>query len=416
MSATSPALAETLRCRLLPLHIAAMLQGIMLWLPVEKLFMMEIGFDAASVGVMAAAYAAVVPIVEFPSGILADRWSRRGVLVISSLALTGTALVGGLSTGVPLYILSALILGIYFAMYSGTMDAIVYDTVLEETGDSDAYERCLGRIRMVNSAALVGSSLAGGLLAGLVSTRVTYFATVPIAALSIVALLRFREPQLHRAGEPAALRAHVALTITTITRRCRLLPIIVLGMLTALVTQVVFEFGPLWLGALDASPVLYGPLWAGLIASLGLGGLLAGRLQFDRAAHLVPLVAVMIVAAIVPATVHNIAAVTCAQVALAVVVVAAGIHASKLLHDEVPSTIRTGVASGVSTLTWVVFLPLALVFGFVSRDAGVFDAGWIIVGIACCTGILLQQQRRTSAIDMGDMKTDARSPQHAGLS
>jgi MFS family permease len=397
MQATSPALAETLRRRLLPLHVAAMLQGIMLWLPVEKLFMMEIGFDAASVGVMAAAYAAVVPIVEFPSGILADRWSRRGVLVISSLALTGTALVGGLSTGVPLYVVSALILGIYFAMYSGTMDAIVYDTVLEETGDSDAYERCLGRIRMVNSAALVGSSLAGGLLAGLLSTRITYFATVPIAALSIVALLGFREPQLHRAGEPAALRAHVALTITTITRRRRLLPIIVLAMLTALVTQLVFEFGPLWLGALDASPVLYGPLWAGLIASLGLGGLLAGRVQFDRPAHLVPLVAVMIVAAIVPATVHNIAAVTCAQIALAIVVVAAGIHASKLLHDEVPSTIRTGVASGVSTLTWVGFLPLALVFGFVSRDAGVFDAGWIIVGIVCCTGVLLLAQSARSA-------------------
>ena len=39
--------------------------------------MSEIGFDPASVGVMAAAYAAVVPIIEIPSGILADRWSRH---------------------------------------------------------------------------------------------------------------------------------------------------------------------------------------------------------------------------------------------------------------------------------------------------------------------------------------------------
>jgi hypothetical protein len=60
--------ATALRRRLLPLHVAVALQGFMLWVPVEKLFMNEIGFDAAAVGVMAAAYAAVVPLVEIPSG------------------------------------------------------------------------------------------------------------------------------------------------------------------------------------------------------------------------------------------------------------------------------------------------------------------------------------------------------------
>ena len=79
----------------------------MLWVPVEKLFLSEIGFDAAAVGVMAAAYAAVVPIVEVPSGILADRWSRRGVLIVASHALALCALIGGLSTDVPTYILAA---------------------------------------------------------------------------------------------------------------------------------------------------------------------------------------------------------------------------------------------------------------------------------------------------------------------
>jgi hypothetical protein len=33
------------------------------------------------------------------------------------------------------------------------------------------------------------------------------------------------------------------------------------------------------------------------------------------------------------------------------------------LHDAVPSTIRAGVASGVGTLTWLTFLPFALLFG-----------------------------------------------------
>lgn len=65
--------ALVLRRRLLPLHVAAALLHVGLWVPIEKLFMTEIGFTAATVGVMAAAYAAMVPIVEIPSGILADR-------------------------------------------------------------------------------------------------------------------------------------------------------------------------------------------------------------------------------------------------------------------------------------------------------------------------------------------------------
>ena len=76
-------------------------------------------------------------------------------------------------------------LGVYFAMYSGTMDAIVYDTVLEETGSSDGFERRLGRVRFVESVTLVASALAGGVIANSTSTRLTYFLTVPFGALAV---------------------------------------------------------------------------------------------------------------------------------------------------------------------------------------------------------------------------------------
>jgi MFS family permease len=279
--------ATALRRRLLPLHVAVALQGFMLWVPIEKLFMNEIGFDPAAVGAMAAAYAAVVPLVEIPSGILADRWSRRGVLAVASAALTLTALVGGISHDVPSYIASALLLGVYFAMYSGTLDAIVYDTVLEETGGGDGFEKRIGRVRAIESAALVASALAGGWLAGLTTTRTTYFLTIPFAALSIIALLRFREPELHKTEHRVQLRRHLALTFRTLTQQRRLLPVIALAVLTALLVQTIFEFGPLWLVALAVPAVLYGPYWAALMTTLGFAGVLAGRFPLHRPVPLV---------------------------------------------------------------------------------------------------------------------------------
>src|SRR5215831_1595707 len=131
--------------RLLPLQIAVGLSGVVFWVPVEKLFMTQIGFTPRSVAVMAAAYAAVVPLLEVPSGILADRWSRNRIMGCAGIALFASTLLGGLSRNVPTYIGAAMMLGVYFALSSGTVDSIVYDVVLEETGSSDQYEAWIGR-------------------------------------------------------------------------------------------------------------------------------------------------------------------------------------------------------------------------------------------------------------------------------
>lgn len=380
--------------RLLPLHAGVALQGFVLWYPVEKLFMTEIGFDAASVGVMAAAYAAVVPLFEVPSGVLADRWSRRGVLVVASVALAVCSLVSGLSTNVPTYIAGVLALGLYFAMYSGSLDAIVYDTVLEETGD---FEQRLGRVRFVESVALVGSSLAGGVLAGLLDARATYFLTIPFSLASIACYLRFREPTLHRAEVRTPLRTHLATTFRAAHRG--LVPVIALAVLTAVLTQVVFEFGPLWLVALGVPAVLYGPYWAGLMSTLGIGGLLVGQLA--RRTRLLGTAVVLVAAVVVLAVSHDFVVVTAAQVVAALLLVALGIHASRLLNDAIPSTVRAGVTSGVSSLSWLVFLPVSLLFGLVSEASGVHRAAWLLVAVAVVVGLLLVALRRVPAAAEG---------------
>ena len=390
-------IARSLGRRLLPLYVGVALQSMMLWPPVEKLFMTQIGFTAASVGLAAAAYAVVSPLLEVPTGIVADRWSRRGLLVVTSVVLAACSLVGGLSHSVPMYLLSAVLLGVYFAMYSGTVEAVVYDTVVEQTGSGEGYQKLLGRIRLVESAALVAGSLTGGWLASVAGPRVTYFVSVPFAILAIVGFLRFREPQLHRAGERVSLRVQVSTTYRTITRRGTVLPLVVLGALAALTLQVIVEFGPLWLVALAAPAVLFGPYWAGLMSSLGLGGLLAGRLRLDQPMPLAVACVLMVGASVVLNTTDVLALVIVAQAVLGLVVVTVGIHADALLHDAVPSSIRAGVTSGVGTLTWLGFLPVALAFGWVSRQYGLHTSGWVITATTLAVAVLLLRTRTRAA-------------------
>ena len=386
---------DPLQRRLTPLVVSSFAGGLALWVPVEKLLMDDIGFTPATVGVMAAAYAAVVPLLEVPSGLLADRWSRRGVLVVGNVGAMLSVMIGGLSTNVATYVVAALLLGVYFAMQSGTFDAVVYDTLLEETGTSDDFEKVLGQMRIVSSAALVIGALAGGTIGALSTPRVTYFATLPFLAISIATLLAFREPTLHQAEESTNLRQHLVQTIDAVREKPRLLPVVALLMATSLLTQAIYEFGPLWLLKLDASTALYGPAWALLMSSLGLGGALARRIRLDSPKSLIAVVALLTSASITLVVSRDPIVVTIAQVVLATFAVAVGVFATRVLHDGISSAVRSSVASGIGAASWIAFLPFALVFGMVSDRLGVHTAAWLLIaGVAATTGLLLSVTRR----------------------
>src|ERR1044071_8996032 len=112
--------------RLLPLYVAVFSHGFVIWYAIEKIFMHTIGYNDAGIGVMVAAYSALMLLAQTPSGILADRWSRKGVLLIASVCLILSSLIGGLSTEPYLYIVAALFWGLFYAFYLGTYDSIVY--------------------------------------------------------------------------------------------------------------------------------------------------------------------------------------------------------------------------------------------------------------------------------------------------
>jgi hypothetical protein len=141
--------------------------------------------------------------------------------------------------------------------------------------------------------------------------------------------------------------------------------------LTALLTQAIFEFGPLWLVEGGASAGAFGPAWATLMASLGTSGLLAGRVRFDHGPSLAVIAAVLVAAGATLMLSHHPVIATAAQAVLALLAIAVGIFLTRLLHDAIPSDIRSGVASGVGAGGWITFLPFSLLFGSLSERRGV---------------------------------------------
>lgn len=381
--------SQALRTRLLPLYIAAFAQGLVLWAPIEKVFLRGLGFDQAALGLMAACYSSLIPLLDLLSGLLADRWSRKGMLMLASLAAMLNALLGGLSYNIPTYLVSTLFFGVEVALVSGTYESILYDTLLEETGHGLAFAQRLSQVKLLGSLALLLSALAGGLVAVLLSPRLAYFATIPLGAISLGALLPFQEPHLHHTEERTSLASHLRAILQILFQRGKTLHTVTILLTTSLLLSAVFEFGPLWPLALATPVGLYGVATAAVLSAGGAGSWLAARLTLSKPASVVGMAGLLVASSLALVAVRSAVIVILAQGVLVAGGVAVNTIFTRMLHDSLPSEVRAGAASGVSAFSSLAFVFFALLFGMVSQHAGIFHAGWMVVGITLLASALL---------------------------
>src|SRR6516164_2763986 len=191
---TAAPVAWPITKRLRPLYATAFIHSFVLWYSIEKLFMRSVGLNDYLITIATLIYIVVMMAANIPLGLLADRWSRKGVLHVATWALIGSSLVCGFSHGLPMYAAGISAWGLFYAAYAGTYDSAVYDMVLEETGSAEAFERCYGRVQMSEATAFVTSALCSAVVARYAPLRLEYFVTIPLTCCAFLTLSWFREP------------------------------------------------------------------------------------------------------------------------------------------------------------------------------------------------------------------------------
>jgi predicted MFS family arabinose efflux permease len=335
----------------------------------------------------------VLLVANIPMGIIADRWSRKGVLYLATCALVAASVICGLSHGFVLYVAGISVWGLFYAAYAGTYDSVIYDVVLEETGSADSFERLYGRVQMYDSAAFITGALISAGVAHFASLRLEYFLTVPVTCCAFLTLSRFREPVLHLKARQDRLAAHLGSILRAATR-ADVAWIVICLVANCLAMRLLFEFCQLWYLGLALPAVWYGPSFALLYSGAWSGGALADKLTGDRtvlAAGFGTLVIAIGLFVRLPAVVIG------AQVLAIIGIIVLNIALTRYLHDAMPSQIRAGASSVVSTIGYAVFIPAALGFGLVSRAHGIFEASGFVVGalaVMCLTLSVIVARRR----------------------
>jgi MFS family permease len=232
--------------RLRAIAIYTICSSFVLWYGIEKIFLKNtLNLTTTQITSFQLVYMLTTLILEFPSSILSDRWSRAKTLALSIGCLLISSLLGGLSHSYFSYLISVVVWGAASSFHSGTSQALVYDS-LKDIGIEKQYLKINVFFYRIFALSLFLSVSLGGYLLDLLNPRLIYFLGVPTAIVGIVAILLVKEPTFHKKDQELSAYKHVLKTVkSTIANKILGLRIIISALVVSVYASYVHEFSPL---------------------------------------------------------------------------------------------------------------------------------------------------------------------------
>lgn len=240
--------------------------------PLYALLFLSTGLTEGQISGLFALWSLTGFLAEVPTGALADRWSRRGALVLGGV-LQAVAFALWTAFPEPASFAGGLaVWGIGGALLSGAAEALVYDG-LAATGARDSYLRVSGRMRAAELLVQVPTALAAAALFALGGYALVGWVSVGCFLGAAALALRFPEPA--RTGDDEADGTVPSAFVDVLRSPALRIAVLAVGLIGAL--DAVEEYFPV-LAADRGVPLATVPL-AVLAISLagGLGAALSGR-------------------------------------------------------------------------------------------------------------------------------------------
>ena len=156
---------------------------------INTLFLLDAGLSNLEAFAANAFFTAGMVLFEVPTGVVADTWGRRASYLLGTLTLAGSTLLYWLLwvTEGPFWqwAVVSILIGLGFTFFSGAVEAWLVDA-LTFSGYSGELETVFGRAQMVGGIAMLGGSVAGGVIAQATSLGVPFLIRVAVLLVMFV--------------------------------------------------------------------------------------------------------------------------------------------------------------------------------------------------------------------------------------
>ena len=194
------------------------------WLPMYAVFFLARHLDFSIILYLYAVNTIFQTVLELPSGLLADRWGRRPLLMMGMLMQAAGYLMIAFGNGMVWYLAGMALHGSALAFVSGADAAFIYDS-LQAADRSGEFKEVEGRAYMYNLIGWGAGGLTGGWLAA-ENMSWPFLLSALASCLAILVMATCAEPP--RQSRPQPIREIVNQSVDIVRRSRRLRSAIIL--------------------------------------------------------------------------------------------------------------------------------------------------------------------------------------------
>jgi MFS family permease len=344
--------------------------GLIFWYGIEKLFITKyLHLGPSAIAYIIIVYGLIQIFFNIPTGALADKWSRKGMIIVSLLILFASTYILGTSNSLTQYLIGTFGWGLYLVCFNGTLESLLYDS-LKQRGVAGTYKKIYGRSQAFFMLGVFISSSASGFMANSFGIRSPYFITLASVVVAIAVSLLLIEPEFHKRRVSNKAIAHMVEAITMIKKSSVLIQIVIMSTVLFLVQTTYYEYAQLFYIAIFSASAIATGLSNGMGAlSIAVGSLLPKYVKISGFGFIV--MAILLFASMSPNN-HFIRIGLFMMFGLVYGIVSANIN--DLKHTKIPSHIRATLSSAISTVDYIIVIPVVLLFSKLISEFSIFWA------------------------------------------
>lgn len=211
----------------LKLQVYKFFDDFVLIYPLYTLMFQDAGLSLGQISLLLLAWSLTAFALEVPSGVLADKYDRRSILILAQMFRIVGFLIWLLIPTFWGFLAGFIFWGIKSAFTSGTLDAYLYDG-LKANGQEAHYAKVLGSLKAISAIAIL---LASALASALFKLGYSSILLLSIGSLfiSVIALLLATSTKTAQSTHEADYWSLFKQGITNVSQNTKLLTLVLVG-------------------------------------------------------------------------------------------------------------------------------------------------------------------------------------------
>lgn len=245
---------------------------------VDKIFFSQRGASTFEISILVGLWGLFALIFEVPSGALADRWSRKKMIVLAAFVHSTAYIVWIFSHSFWGFLLGYLLRGLGGVLESGTVSAFFYDHLKALKQESD-YEKYNGRLWVITTISFLTTALVAGTLADKYSFTLVLILSIFSNLIAGIIAITIPDTAKVKSTEEVGYWKFLKNAFRKSVKQPILLQTLVYSATIITAYATLDEYDQLYVSSIGLPLKLFGIWWLLRMGSEAVGGLIAHRFK-----------------------------------------------------------------------------------------------------------------------------------------